>query len=214
LNIHRPAGQKSGGYEIALKLAVEKLNNTVSRKTRRAAVDWKPEDFLKRTKRYNRKIKAVPKRKVHRAFSLEDRVRLMQKQAVDKGGFYKSYEGTRSKFHRMWSTEIYLVTKKKSRGPGFGYEYKINDEDQDWIPQRELQLLPEGRLVHLQLPKPIRKKKKPAAPVRARRGMPSKLGANQRLKRGFPPRAKSVKGSDPPALRRSTRVRRKPDRYQ
>ena len=214
LNIHRPAGQKSGGYEIALKLAVEKLNNTVSRKTRRAAVDWKPEDFLKRTKRYNRKIKAVPKRKVHRAFSLEDRVRLMQKQAVDKGGFYKSYEGTRSKFHRMWSTEIYLVTKKKSRGPGFGYEYKINDEDQDWIPQRELQLLPEGRLVHLQLPKPIRKKKKPAAPVRARRGMPSKLGANQRLKRGFPPRAKSVKGLVPPALRRSTRVRRKPDRYQ
>ena len=214
LNIHRPKGQKSGGYEIALKLAVEKLNNTVSRKTRRAAVDWKPEDFLKRTKRYNRKIKAVPKRKVHRAFSLEDRVRLMQKQAVDKGGFYKSYEGTRSKFHRMWSTEIYLVTKKEIKRTWLWLRIQNQRRRSGLDSSAGATAFTRGRLVHLQLPKPTRKKKKPAAPVRARRGMPSKLGANQRLKRGFPPKARSVIGSDPPALRRSTRVRRKPVRYQ
>ena len=34
---------------------------------------------------------------------------------------------------------FYQITKKKSRGPGFGYEYKINDEDQDWIPQSRCQ---------------------------------------------------------------------------
>ena len=214
LNIHRPKGKSSGGYKIALRLALEKINNTVSRKTRRAAVDWKPEDFLKRTKRYNKKIAANPKRKIHRPFALEDRVRLMQKQAVDKGGFYKSYEGTRSKFHRMWSEEIYNVTKKKSLGPGFGYKYKINDEDQDWIPQRELQLLPPGRLIHLQIPKKVRARKKPKSVSRARRKFPPKSAAIGKMKRGFPPKATSVIGSAPPALRRSTRVRRKPVRYQ
>lgn len=223
LHIHRPTGNKKGGFEIALRLAIEKLNNTVSRKTRKAAVDWKPEDFLKRTKRYNRKIKSEPKRKVHRSFSLKDRVRLMQKQAIDKGGFYKSYEGTRSKFHRMWSTEIYVVTKKKSKGKGFGFEYKIDDEDQDWIPQRELQLLPEGRLIHLTIPKKKRKKKKAAAPqigappalrrskrlmAKANRGALGGLGPIQR-----PKWAKAIKARSVPGLRRSTRVRKAPARF-
>jgi hypothetical protein len=138
----------------------------------------------------------------------------MQKQAVDKGGFYKSYEGTRSKFHRMWSEEIYNVTQKKSYGPGFGYKYKINDEDQDWIPQRELQLLPPGRLIHLQIPKTVRAQKKPKSVSLVRRKFPPKSAAIGKMKRGFPPKATSVIGSAPPALRRSTRVRRKPVRYQ
>ena len=218
LHIHRPTGKKTGGFDIALRLAVEKLNNTVSRKTRKAAVDWKPEDFKKRTKRYNRKIKSQPKRRKHAPFKLEDRVRLMQKQAIDKGGFYKSYEGTRSKFHRMWSTEIYTVTKKKSRGKGFGYEYKINDEDQDWIPQRELQLLPKGRLIHLTLPKPVRKQKQKVAPAPARRGFPPKPGRMRRgfpskASRGFPPKPTSTVSSAVPTLRRSTRVRKAPARF-
>ena len=151
LNIHRPQGKKRGGFKKALELSLHKVNNTVSRKTRKAPADWTPEDFTKRLPRYNRKIKAQPKRRVHAAFEIGARVRLMQKQAIDKGGFYKSYEGTRSHFHRMWSKKIYNVTHKKSKGAGFGYEYKINDEDANWIPQRELQLIPDGRLVKLHI---------------------------------------------------------------
>lgn len=218
LDIHRPVGKKRGGFWKALELAVNKINNTVSRKTRKAPADWKPEDFTKRLPRYNRKIKAVPKRRKHAPFDLEDRVRLMQKQAIDKGGFYKSYEGTRSHFHRMWSKDIYQITKKKSRGPGFGYEYKINDEDQDWIPQRELQLIPPGPLVklHIQRPAPKQKPKDNLAP--ARRGFPPKQAPMRRgfppkASRGFPPKPKGKVSSAAPTLRRSTRVRKAPARF-
>ena len=218
LDIHRPVGKKRGGFWEALRLAVNKINNTVSRKTRKAPADWKPEDFTKRLPRYNRKIKAQPKRRKHAPFKLEDRVRLMQKQAVDKGGFYKSYEGTRSHFHRMWSKQIYTVTKKKSRGKGFGYEYKINDEDQDWIPQRELQLIPPGRLVKLHIQRPVRKQKPKVAPAPARRGFPPKQGPPRRgfpskASRGFPPKPTSIVSSAAPTLRRSTRVRKAPARF-
>ena len=214
LDIHRPKGKKTGGFNISLELALNKINNIVSRKTRKAPADWKPEDFTKRLPRYNRKIKAQPKRRKHPPFKLEARVRQMQKQAIDKGGFYKSYEGTRSHFHRMWSYKIFKVTKRKSLGRGFGYKYKIsNPEDHDWIPQRELQLIPDAPLVqlHKSVPKRKPKDKKPPArrgfppkPAPMRRGFPSKAS------RGFPPKPTSTVSSAAPTLRRSTRVRRKP----
>ena len=159
LNVHRPQGKKTGGFEKALKLTLEKINNIVSRKTRKAPADWTAEDFTKRLPRYNRKIKRVPKRRTPKPFPIEAKVRQMLKAAVDKGGFYKSYEGMRSKKHSMWSHEIFQVTKKKSYGE-FGYRYKINNpEDQDWLPQRELQLISEGKLVKLNMPaKPVAKR--------------------------------------------------------
>ena len=214
LDVHRPQGKKKGGFYKALELTLDKLNNTVSRKTRMAAADWKPADFTKRLPRYNRKIKSVPKRRMHLPFKMKARVRQMQKQAIDKGGFYKSYEGMRSSFHQMWSKEIFEITHKKSMGPGFGHKYKINNpEDHDWLPQRELQLIPEGRLVHLHIPRP----KKPQPLPKMVRGFPPKRG---KMKRGFPPKAKrgfppkpKGKAKSVVAPRRSTRVRHKPVRY-
>jgi len=223
LDVHRPQGKKTGGFKKALELTLDKLNNTVSRKTRKAAADWKPEDFTKRLPRYNRKIKSQPKRRKHAPFDLEDRVRQMQKQAIDKGGFYKSYEGMRSSFHKMWSKQIFEITHKKSMGPGFGYKYKINNPaDHDWLPQRELQLIPDGRLVKLRLQRPVPKQKpkpkKRAFPPKPVRGFPPKPGRKlpgkpPKLKRGFPPRPKGKAKPAAPPLRRSTRVRQKPARY-
>ena len=216
LDIHRPKGKKKGGFWKALDLSVNKINNTVSRKTRKAPADWTPEDFTKRLPRYNRKIKAVPKRRKHAPFAIKDPVRQMQKQAVDKGGFYKSYEGTRSHFHRMWSKQIFKITHKKSRGRGFGYEYKIdNPEDHDWLPQRELQLIPKGKIVKLQFQRPDPKQKPQDKKPPARRGFPPKRGPMKRgfppkAKRGFPPKATGKAKAEGPTLRRSTRVRRKP----
>ena len=192
LNVHRPEGKKTGGFEKALALTLEKINNIVSRKTRKAPIDWTPEDFEKRLPRYNRKIKAVPKRRVHKPFPIDARVRQMLKAAVDKGGFYKSYEGMRSKKHSMWSHDIYLVTKKKSYGAGFGYRYKINNpNDDDWIPQRELQLIPDAKLVKLKMPA------KPKAP-KARRN--DQLRSKEISEPVFQPR-------------RSSRVRKAPARF-
>jgi len=213
LDIHRPKGKKKGGFYKALDLALTKINNIVSRKTRKAPADWKPEDFTKRTKRYNRKIKSVPKRRKHAPFIVGARVRQMQKQAIDKGGFYKSYEGTRSHFHRMWSTKIFKVTKRKLIGKGFGYKYKINNpDDLDWMPQRELQLIPNAPLVKLQpvrLAPPKQKPKDKSKP--ARRGFPPR--PKGKMTRGFPPKAKGKSDLAAPTLRRSTRVRRAPVRF-
>ena len=197
LNVHRPQGKKRGGFTKALELTLEKINNTVSRKTRKAPVDWTPEDFTKRLKRYNRKIKRVPKRRVHKPFPINALVRQMLKAAVDKGGFYKSYEGMRDKQHSMWSHDIYKVTARKSYG-AFGYRYKIsNPEDDDWIPQRELQNIPDAKPIKLRL---TRAKPKPK-PKRA-------LG---KMVRGFPPRPKAKPKAFVP--RRSSRVRKAPVRY-
>ena len=191
LNTHRPQGKKTGGFNIALKLTLEKINNIVSRKTRKAPADWTPEDFTKRLPRYNRKIKRVPKRRTPKPFPIEAKVRQMLKAAVDKGGFYKSYEGMRSKKHSMWSHDIFEVTKRKSYGE-FGYRYKIdNPEDQDWLPQRELQLIPDGKLVKLEMPA------KPKAPKARRNAQPRS-------------KAKSEPAFQP---RRSTRVRKAPARF-
>ena len=223
LDVHRPQGKKTGGFKMALKLTLEKLNNTVSRKTHKAAADWTPEDFTRKLKRYNRKIKAVPKRRVHEPFFVGDRVRQMQKQAINKGGFYKSYEGMRSSFHKMWSRKIFEITHKKSKGAGFGYEYKIdNPADHDWLPQRELQLIPDGKLVKLRLQRPDPKQKPKPKKVPAfrpmKRGFPPKPGRMKRgfppkASRGFPPKPTSIVSSAAPTLRRSTRVRKAPARF-
>ena len=136
---------------------------------------------------------------------VDDRVRIMLKRAVDKGGMYKSYEGLRKRSHWMWSREIYKITQKKSYGPEFGYKYKINKiidkkPDPDWYPARELQLIA-GSVVRLAKPRP---KAKPVP-------RPQPKG---KMKRGFPPKPKAKKAVPVKAgPRRSTRVRKAPKRF-
>ena len=209
------------GFKKSLELTLEKINNTVSRKTRKAPGDWTAEDFTKKIPRYNRKIKANPRRRIAVALEKGDRVRLMLKKAIDKGGFYKSYEGMRKKSHYNWSRKIYRVTNVKKGSEGFPHKYKI-DKDDDWIPHRELQHI-SGRLVRLKPKDTEKKRKKPKKPVMRALSAPilrrsKRLMSKQVL---LPPAApikrqklaKAKKAQSAPVLRRSTRVRRAPVRY-
>ena len=192
------------GFKKSLELTLEKTNNTVSRKTRKAPADWTHADFLAKTKRYNRKIKATPKRKIPLSYDKSDRVRKMLKQAVDKGGFYKSYEGMRKKSHWMWSRKIYRITDRRSMGKGFPYKYKIDDHQQDWIPHRELQLI-EGKIIRLSVPRAPPKQK------------PKKAKVQKALSAPIPRRSTRVRKApvrfSPQAPRRSSRVRKAPVRF-
>jgi hypothetical protein len=173
------------GFEKSLDLTRIKVNNIKSRITKKAPVDWLPEDFLKKTRRYNNKLKAVPKLRKQPVFETGNRVRTLQKQALGKEPFYKSYEGMRSRKHAMWSKTIYNITARKKKGRGF--IYKVNDK---WRPPYELQLI-SGSLVVLEVPKP------PPAPREPKRYTQSVQ----------PPKMYST--THPTGLRRSTRVKRR-----
>ena len=200
------------GFKKALELTLEKINNTVSRKTRKAPADWTSEDFKKKIPRYNRKIKANPRRRIAVPLEVGDRVRIMLKKAIDKGGFYKSYEGMRKKSHFNWSRKIYKVTNVKKGSQGFPHKYKIDDQAGDWIPHRELQHI-SGKLVRLSQVKARvkpRAKKALSAPIRrvSIRPLVPTPGPIKKQKR-----AKAKKALSAPVLRRSTRVRRAPVRF-
>lgn len=170
------------GFEKSLALALEKVNNIRSRVTKKAPVDWKPEDFTKHVKRYHRKLKHIPDKKKQPKYVQGQRVRHLMRQAMGKVAFYKSYEGLRSKKHQMWSKTIYTITGVKKLGHYL--HYKVNDK---WRRAHELQLIerPVIRLEPRNRQPPAKPKKKPA---------PKK-------------KAPLVAQADPPR-RRSTRVKR------
>ena len=132
------------GFEKALKLTREKVNNIRNRITRKAPVDWKPEDFTKRTKRYNRKLKHIPEKRKQPKYKEGQKVRHLMRRAMGKVAFYKSYEGMRSDKHQMWSKTIYKIMDIKKLGHYL--HYKVNGE---WRRAHELQLI-EGALVRLE----------------------------------------------------------------
>ena len=188
------------GFERALKLTRLKVNNIRSRITRKAPVDWKPEDFLKHTPRYNRKVKHIPTKRKQPKYVEGQKVRHLMRHAMGKVAFYKSYEGLRSDKHQMWSKTIYKIMDVKRLGHYL--HYRVNGA---WRRANELQLIerPVVRLVgHIR--KPAAPKKKPAKKMK--RGFPPKM------KRGFPPK-KAAAPSAAPAPRRSTRIRKAPKRY-
>ena len=175
------------GFQKSLDLALEKTNNIRSRVTKKAPVDWKPEDFTKHVKRYHRKLKHIPTKKKQPKYAAGQRVRHLMRQAMGKVAFYKSYEGLRSKKHQMWSKTIYSIMGVKKLGHFL--HYKVNGE---WRRAHELQLI-ERPVVKLEPrnQRPPEKPKKKSAPKRA----PKPVKA--------PRRAPS-----PPRLRRSTRAKR------
>ena len=175
------------GFKKALELTLEKVNNIRSRVTRKAPADWKPADFTKSTKRYNRKIPEKVKRRKQPVYKVGARVRYLLKAAQGKSKFYKSYEGMRSDKHAMWSKRIFLVKAVKKLGHRL--MYKVNDI---YRYSHELQLI-EGDVLQLEPPRqpdakpPPKKSPKPKPRPRA------------------PP--------SPQPLRRSTRIRNKPKRW-
>ena len=156
------------GFEKALKLTRLKVNNIRNRITRKAPVDWKPEDFTKRTKRYNRKLKHIPTKKKQPRYKEGQKVRHLMRRAMGKVAFYKSYEGMRSDKHQMWSKTIYKIMDVKRLGHYL--HYRVNG---DWRRANELQLIerPVVRLVgHIRAPAPPKKKPAP----KMKRGFPQK----------------------------------------
>lgn len=180
------------GFNKALELTLLKVNNIKNRITRKAPADWTPQDFTKKMKRHNRKLRLYPQRKRPAQFKVEDRVRHMLRATLGKTTFYKSYEGMRSTKHAMWSKKLYRITeKRKVTGR---QKYKV---DGKWWFSSEL-LLCEEDIITLQGPdkqKPIAKKaSKPMAPKAPRKA----------------PVRKAAAPVDPPmAVRRSSRLRNK-----
>jgi len=152
------------GFEKSLMLALEKVNNIRSRVTKKAPVDWKPEDFTKHVKRYHRKLKHIPEKKKQPKYVEGQRVRHLMRTAMGKVAFYKSYEGLRSKKHQMWSTTIYTITSVKKLGHYL--HYKVNAA---WRRAHELQLIerPVIRLEPRNRQQPAKAKKKPAPKKKA-----------------------------------------------
>lgn len=175
--------RKIHGFKKSLELAVAKVNNTVSRITGKAAVDWKPADFFT-VKRKQRKLRARVKHRPHAKYPVGQRVRHLLKAAFDKEKMYKSYEGMRKESKWQWSRRIYTIEKRRLR-PGFEHRYKLSNNE--WYDGSELQPIADGPLVKLEAPPP------------------PKAAASKRAKVALPV-------ADPP-LRRSSRARRKPVRY-
>lgn len=179
------------GFKKALELTLQKVNNTVNRVTRKAPVDWTPEDFQKRQRRHNKKMAIHPKRRPPTVFYFDDKVRHMLRAALGKTAFYKSYEGMRSDHHGMWSKTRYKIQeKRKINGV---WKYKVNARW--WLPS-QLQLC-EGPVVTLQRTiEPVAIRKKP-----------------KRKKISKPKPAPAPVPAERVGLRRSTRIRRAPQRF-
>ena len=179
------------GFQKALELTLLKVNNHKNRITRKAPVDWTPQDFTKKMKRHNRKMRLYPKRKRPVQFQVKDRVRHMLRATLGKTTFYKSYEGMRSKKHAMWSKKLYRITeKRKVTGR---QKYKVAGK---WWFSNEL-LLCEEDIVTLQGPSQKPRAKKPSKP-KAAKG-PRKAA----VRKAVAPMAPQ------PGVRRSSRLRKK-----
>ena len=179
------------GFKKALELTLEKVNGTQNRVTRRAPAAWTPEDFLKKTKRHNKKMKINPKRLKPVTYEPGTRVRHALRATLGKTAFYKSYEGMRSRKHAMWSKRVFTIEQR--RKVSGRWKYRVNDQ---WWFGNELIDVPTS-LVKLSpaatpAPKPSGNRKKP------------------RKERAPKP---EVASNPAPVLRRSTRIRKKPVRY-
>ena len=174
---------KSGhGFKEALRLTLEKINNTVSRVTRKAPINFY--DFKSGAKRYNRKLKKNPKRRKQPVYEVGDRVRYALKGMGEKAAFYKSYQGMRNNQTAMWSKTIFPI-KGKTRMAGLMYLVN-NIYRYPW----ELQLIT-GELVTLSHPRP--------------KVLPKKVKPKRRLVAQDP----IILYQNQP-VRRSSRLRRKP----
>ena len=180
------------GFKKSLELTLLKVNNTKNRITQKAPSEWTPEDFSRKQKRRNRKMKIYPSRQRPKPFFVDDRVRHMLRATLGKTSFYKSYEGMRSKKHAMWSKKLYKI--KEKRKINGRYKYKVADKW--WLPT-EL-LLCEEDIIRLKGPE----KQKP------KQGKASKP-KGQRVARTAPASKVAAPAAPPRVLRRSSRLRNK-----
>ena len=183
------------GFKKALELTLLKINGTVNRVTKKAPSDFTEGDMLKPIRRQQRKLVRVPKLRKQPVYKVGTRVRFLLKYALGKSAFYKSYEGMRSKKHGIWSKRIFAIEGK--RKSGYEYKYLVHST---WRPASELQEIP-GHLITLESSTDQAPKKK----------------QKKRTKSLVVPKQQAVGRRDPgapvPRLRRSTRIRMKPQRF-
>jgi len=183
------------GFKKALELTLLKINGTVNRVTKKAPSDYTEGDMLKPIRRQQRKLVEIPKLRKQPVYKIGTRVRFLLKYALGKSAFYKSYEGMRSKKHGMWSKRIFRIDDKKKSG--YQHKYLVHST---WRPASELQEIPEG-LVTLQGHTDTAPKKKPQ---KRKMSLTAPKKQVEKLRHLVAPVQR---------LRRSTRIRVKPQRY-
>ena len=103
----------------------------------------------------NRKLKQKPKQKKQPVYSLNQRCRVLTKNARDPNRtLYKSYNVFRHKRLNNWTKTIFTIKKKKKKG--YTYVYEVNGK---WYYPWEIQIVV-GKLITLEAP-PKPKKKTP-----------------------------------------------------
>jgi hypothetical protein len=139
------------GFTKALKLAIQKVNNTKSRVTGKAPSEWTLQDLNKGPPK--RKFRTMPeqaKKKAQPEFEVDDRVRHLTPYAQGKSVFWKSYESTSVKKRGTWSRIYKIISKDKIYGTR-GYKYLVNGE---YWKSYQLQKVPE-KTISIKLKKPV-----------------------------------------------------------
>ena len=140
-------------WEYSFKNALEKTNNTYCRKIRKLPEDVTGREIQKGLVKYNRKLKKKPKQKKQPVYYVNQRCRVLTKNARDPNRtLYKSYNVFRHKRLNNWTKTVYTIKRKKKKG--YTYVYEINNS---WYYPWEIQIVV-GKLITLQAPRP---KKKP-----------------------------------------------------
>ncbi len=142
------------GFKKALRLTLEKINNTRNRVTGMSPNEFTAEDYTKKIKRHNRKLPKNVKKRKQPVFQIGQRCRYILKAAHDKAVFYKSYKGLNPKT-AAWSKTLYPI--KNKRKLGHHIMYLVNGI---YRYAYELQII-QGKMIQLSVPKPKPSKRKP-----------------------------------------------------
>ncbi len=190
------------GYDFdeSLRLGLEKSNNTYCRKIKRQPSQVSGKEVIG-LKHYHKKLKYRPRIKKQPVFKLKDRVRHLTKYSTDVNQkFFKSYTSGRDKNTAIWSKNVYTVIGKKQKNRMKQY-YLTNNK---WYYPYELQGLPYGTQ-KLDVIVPKKKRAKPKKKVTFSGDPVSNIWTELS--------PDNILESPKKTLRRSTRLRKKPDRF-
>ena len=156
-------------FDTSLAMALEKTNNTWSRKIRNLPSLVSGESMVEGFRHYNKKLKGRPRMRKQPKFKMRDRVRHLTKFATDKNQkFFKSYTSGRDPHTAIWSKLVYTVQGKRTRDRMPQYELS----NKKWYWPYELQKIPYGvKKLKIDIPKKVRAKKKRPPKIQ---GVPSK----------------------------------------
>mgnify|MGYP000041175852 FL=1 len=168
------------GWQHSFKNALEKTNGTYCRKIKMLPKDVTGTMIQRGLTHYNRKLKHKPKQKKQPVYSLNQRCRVLTKNARDPNRtLYKSYNVFRHKRLNNWTKTIMTIKKKKKKG--YTYVYEVSGK---WYYPWEIQIVT-GKLITLEAPKPKKKtpKKVPKIKVKSAEISVSNLRRGRRVRK-------------------------------